>query len=92
MQEVEIPQTLDAPPLILIFDGYQFTVTMVGVMVGMLTGYLIVGSIIGLLIGSVFTKFADKYPDGYLLHLLYWHGVPVLGKGYPESFDREYRP
>ena len=91
-QEVEIPQTLDSPPLILIFDGHQFIAAMVGMMVGMVTGYLLAFSIAGLVIGSFFNRFTDKYADGYILHLLYWYGVPVLGKGYPESFDREYRP
>ena len=93
MQERQVPQTLDQPPIALFFNVNQLSAFLGGSMIGVMIGELLICSIIGAVVAIFINKFSDKMPRGYLRHLLYHHGVPVLtGKRMPHGLDREFRP
>jgi type IV conjugative transfer system protein TraL len=92
LHEIEIPQTLDAPPLVMIFDGTQFIVTMAGLFLGLITGWMFVGLAAGYLLGGFMTRFSQTKPNGFIRHRLYFMGVPIISPKYPHGLDREYRP
>lgn len=93
MNEIRIPQTLDAPPLALIFSASHLFSFIGFAIVGVVVGHPFILAGVGILVGSLFTRFSDKKPDGYLRHILYFHGLPILsGRSNPHGLDREMRP
>lgn len=93
MEPIQVPQTLDKTPLVLIFNASQIISFAGFTMVGFLIGQPFVLGAIGLVIGSYINKYQDKKPDGYLRHMLYYYGVPIMGgKHIPSGVDREFRP
>lgn len=93
MEEHRTPQTLDDPPLLLVFNAYQIFSFIGFTIVGVVIGHPFIAGGIGLFLGSFFNKFADKKPDGYLRHQAYFRGFPILsGRSVPHGLEREFRP
>lgn len=93
MEEHRIPQTLDDPPLALIFNASQLFSFIGFSAAGVVIDHPFIAGAIGIIFGSLFTKYADKKPDGYLRHLAYFSGFPIFsGRCYPSGLDREFRP
>lgn len=92
MQKRDIPQTLDDPPLALIFNGHQFIAFIAGAMIGVIVGHAILLALAGLFAGRFFTRYADKRADGFLRHAMYFHGIPVIrSRRAPSGLDRSLR-
>jgi len=92
VKQHEIPQTLDAPPLLLIFNAHQLIAFFGFTIVGVTINHPFIMAIFGLIVGSFFTRYADKKPTGFLRHLAYYYGVPTLtGRRTPNGWDREFR-
>lgn len=93
MEQHEIPQTLDAPPLALIFNASHLFCFIGFAVAGVIVGHPFIAGALGIIFGSFFNKFADSKPDGYLRHLLYYRGLPFLtGRSCPNGMEREFRP
>lgn len=92
MQEIEIPQTLDAPPLLMIFNAHQAMTLLSFALVGAVIEQMLICTIAGYFGGTLFTKFSDRKPAGFVRHTLYYIGLPVLSQRFPNGLDREYRP
>lgn len=93
MDEIRIPQTLDAPPLALIFNASQIFCFIGFAIVGVVIGSPFILGALGLLLGSFINKFSDKKPDGFLRHRGYFLGLPIMsGRSTPHGLDREFRP
>jgi conjugal transfer pilus assembly protein TraL len=93
MDEHRIPQTLDDPPLALIFNASQLFSFIGFTAAGVLISHPFIAGALGLVFGSLFTRYADKKPDGYLRHLAYFHGFPIFsGRCCPNGLEREFRP
>lgn len=92
MRDITIPQTLDDPPLAMIFNAYQFMSVIVAAMLGVLFGYILIWAIAGFFVGNFVLKYSEGRPPGFFLHQLYWLGVPLLGRQFPSGLDREFRP
>lgn len=93
MDEIRIPQTLDAPPLALIFNASQIFSFIAFTVVGVIIGHPFILAAIGLFFGSFINKFSDKKPDGYLRHRTYFMGLPIMsGRSTPHGLDRDFRP
>lgn len=93
MDEIRVPQTLDAPPLALVFNASQIFAFIGFTVVGVIIGSPFICGALGLFLGSFINKFSDKKPDGYLRHRSYFLGLPIMsGRGTPHGLDREFRP
>ncbi|RWR30557.1 hypothetical protein D2T29_12865 [Sinirhodobacter populi] len=93
VKEVRIPQTLDLPPLVLIFNASHLFSFVGFAMVGVVVGHAVIGGVLGLFFGSFINKYNDKKPDGYIRHMGYFFGFPVMaGKKYTNGLDRDLRP
>ncbi len=93
MQQHKIPQTLDAPTLALIFNASHLFSFIGFTIAGVIIGHPFYAGALGIAFGSLFTRYADKKPDGYLRHISYFLGAPVLsGRSYPNGVEREFRP
>lgn len=92
MQEIKVPQTLNDPPLAMIFNAYQLMTVLGFAMIGSIIDQLLIMTIVGWLAGTLFTRFSDKKPDGFLRHQMYYWGLPVLSPRFQNGLDREFRP
>lgn len=93
MDQHEIPQTLDAPTLALIFDASHLFCFFGCTFVGVIVGHPFIAGALGIILGSVFNRYANSKPDGYLRHLLYYRGLPLFsGRSWPNGLEREFRP
>ncbi len=93
MERHQIPQTLDAKPLALIFNATQIFTFFGFAIVGVAINHPFLAGAIGLIVGSFFTKYVDKRPDGFIRHMAYFYGLPVLrGRSGLNGLDREFRP
>lgn len=93
MDEHQIPQTLDAPPLALIFNASQLFSFIGFAILGVVIDHPFIAGGVGLIFGSFLTKYADKKPDGFLRHMTYFLGLPMLtGRSIPNGLDRDFRP
>lgn len=93
MEQHEIPQTLDAPPLLMVFNAHQLIAFFGFTILGVIINHPFLLAPIGLIFGSLFTRYADTKPNGFLRHYFYFYGVPTLtGRSFPNGLDREFRP
>lgn len=93
MEEHLIPQSLDAPPLALIFNASQLFSFIGFAVVGVVVDHPFIAGALGVVFGSFLNKYADKKPDGFLRHMSYYYGLPVItGRVYKNGLDREFRP
>ena len=93
MEEHQIPQTLDAPPLALIFNASQLFSFIGFAVVGVVIDHPFIAGAIGVVFGSFLNKYADKKPDSFLRHMSYFRGLPLMsGRCYPNGLEREFRP
>lgn len=92
MREVMLPQTLDDPPLVMIFDAAQFAMVVLGMMLGAIFGGLLLWVAGGWWLGGVLTRHAQVKPRGFLRHRLHFQGIPTMAPGYPHGLDRMLRP
>lgn len=92
MRHIEVPQTLDDPPLALIFDAHQLGIVIGAMALGILIEQMIPMIVIGIIASKLFTRYSEGRPNGFVRHALYWRGIPLLSPRYPHAFDREYRP
>lgn len=93
MKKQDISQSLDDPPIALIFNGHQFISFIVGAMLGVIFNHTVIFALIGLFAGRFYTRYADKRADGFLRHLMYFHGVPTItSRRVPNGLDRVFRP
>lgn len=92
MRQIDVPQTLDDPPIVLIFDAHQLGIVIGGMALGILVEQLIIMTIVGAVVSKIYTKYSDGKPAGFVRHALHFRGVPMLGRRYPHGLDREFRP
>ena len=78
MKRIPLPRHADMPQLILMWTIDEVVPFMVLFVIGILTDYVITCCLIGAGLTLAFRRFRDSKPDGFLLHYLYWHGLPVL--------------
>ena len=93
---LDIPTSIDDPPLLLLWPVDDLALIVLTLVVRILTGsprtlYQLL--ILGVLLVCLYTKFRERRPDGYALHLLYWHGLrPLRGRTTPNPFARRWLP
>lgn len=93
MEEITVPQTLDAPLLVLVFNASHLFSFIGFSIFGAVINHPFIAAAVGLIVGSFINKFQDKKPDGYLRHIAYYVGIPVMkGRCVPHGLDREFRP
>lgn len=72
---VYIPQGLDAPPQLLLWQLDELSPVLAGMIIGIAIEQLLICLFIGLLLVRFYRKLRDGRPDGYAIHLIYWTGI-----------------
>lgn len=89
----EIPGTLDEPPLVLIWSADEIAPFLLFVCLGMIIDQIIPAIAVGWLISYAYRKHRDRKPDGFVFHLLYTYGMPVVReRRFPNPFAKKWRP
>lgn len=93
MEPVKIPRRVDEPPHLLLWSADELLPMLIGLVVGVVIGKAFVCTVIGLIVTNIYRKFRDNHPDGYLMHLLYWVGLPITtSKLFKNPFIRRFFP
>lgn len=91
VKRIEIPQLVDAPLQILIWEIDELAPFFVMMMMGMVLERLFIFLILGYLAIKYYRRFRDGRPDGIMYHALYWSGViSPRGRTVRNSFERLY--
>ncbi len=62
-------------------------------MLGIITDMLTTMGLAGFAASWAYTRYSDGKPDGYLIHMAYWHGLASLkGRGYLNPYHRRILP
>ena len=91
MKPIRIPRRIDEPPHLLLWSADELAPMLLGLTIGMMIGKAFICFFVGFVISHFYKRFKDNYPDGYLLHLLYWGGLlmkktPSLKNPYIKRF------
>ena len=93
MRVLELPQTVDDPPYLLMWRVDDLMPVVAGFGLGMAFGELLVLASMGIAASYFYRRFRDGRPDGYVFHLLYWFGfVPARGRLAGNPFERVFLP
>lgn len=79
MKLVKIPERVDEPPSMLLWSMDELVPPILFFLAGMIlfdAGMKCM--LLGFVVSYIYRRFRDSKPDGYLLHMMYWHGVPMF--------------
>ena len=93
MKPVKIPRRVDEPQHLMMWSADELAPMLIGLVIGVVLGKAFICTVIGLVITNLYRKFRDNHPDGYLLHMLYWTGLPMTkSKTFKNPYIRRYFP
>lgn len=93
MKPIRIPKRVDEPPHLLLWSSDELAPLLAGLVFGVIVGNALIFTALGFLITHLFRKFKDNNPDGYLLHMLYWTGLPITkSKTFKNPFVKRFFP
>lgn len=93
MQPVEIPRRVDEPPHLLLWSMDEIAPLLIGLVAGVMLDKLLICMVSGIVLMKVYMKFRDNNPDGFMLHVIYWSGIPSLkSKLFINPFIRRLLP
>lgn len=91
--EMLLPRGVDDPPHILFWRSDDFAVFGACYCIGLLANQLTIFLILGFAATYWMRKYRDGQPEGFLRHLLWWHGLlPVKARGLLSPFHRQVLP
>lgn len=93
MKKVKIARRVDDPPHLLLWSADEIAPMLLGLVIGMIIGEAFICFMIGFVVTKLYSRFRDNHPDGFLLHLLYWSGIPVTkARSMRNPFIRRFIP
>mgnify|MGYP004545111067 CR=1 FL=1 len=93
MDAVSIPRHADEPPHLLLWSLDEIAPMLLGLTIGIFTAQALVCTLIGVVISRFYKRYRDNHPDGCLMHMIYWSGIPIVsGRHFPNPFIRLFKP
>lgn len=93
MSALRIPRSIDAPPMLLMWQVDDAAPFLLALVVGFFMGKVLVFSIVGLVASNLYMRFRDGRPDGFLWHALYSLGLmPTRAKTIRNPFQTQFFP
>lgn len=89
--QTRFPQYLDDPKPFLLWTVDELAPFGVWLGIGIVTGNLLLCLIASYVWILVWRRFRDNLPSGFLMHYLYWCGVPMKGRAWVNPFHKEVR-
>ncbi|KAA0574605.1 type IV conjugative transfer system protein TraL [Azospirillum sp. B21] len=77
---VRLPRTIDAPPIIFLWDIYEIAPPSVGMIAGVVTDEFLACTAIGFITSLLYRRFRDGRQEGWERHALYWIGCSLPTK------------
>ncbi|MBZ9574493.1 type IV conjugative transfer system protein TraL [Modicisalibacter sp. MOD 31.J] len=75
--DMELPRTIDEPPQLMLWSADELIPLMSCVGIGIITDHFMIMLFVGIVLWRVLRRYKDSRPDGYLLHMVYWTGLPI---------------
>lgn len=93
MKQTIIPQRIDEPPHILMWQLDELLPMLLGLVIGIFIGQALICSVLGYTVTHQYRKFRDNHPNGHLVHMLYYNGfLSFKGKTMVNTFVKKYFP
>jgi conjugal transfer pilus assembly protein TraL len=93
MNQVNIPVEIDSPHQVLLWELDEFISFMLFIIAGNLFGEFFLGCGIGWVVSHLYRRYKNTRPDGFLLHLIYWIGIPIGSeKTFINPYKKEFLP
>jgi len=91
MNQVEIPRYIDDPVHFMIWQSDEVAPIGLGIFFGVYLGSPLMYALVGVVFSHFYKKVRDSRPDGYVFHVMYWHGfIPSRSKSIPNPFVKKY--
>lgn len=90
-EQISFPQHLDSPRPFMIWTADEVIPFSVFLCVGVITRTLLICLILGSVGVILWRRVRDNTPDGFLLHYLYWVGIPMKGRSFVNPYHREIK-
>lgn len=90
MNDVEIPEFIDSLPQILYWELDEIAPALLLVGIGIISGTLTYMLIPIYLMTKFFSQFKQSRLDGYFHHLMYFWGLGMLNRRFPNSLIHEW--
>lgn len=78
-EPIKLPRTIDDPPEILLWSSDEMIPMLFCVCVGIFINHFFIMTFIGVILWRALRRYKNSRPNGFLMHILYWFGMP-LGK------------
>ncbi len=86
-----IVKYLDSLPQIFFWELDEFLVVFFLAGIGIFLEKLTLMLGIGIAVAYILSKFKATKIEGFFIHFLYWHGIPIINsKRLPDSFIKKY--
>ena len=92
MQPRTLPRHLDQPQRILIFQADELMPAVILFTIGIAMGHLGKFMLLGAASIWLMRRFRHTKPDGFVIHALYWYGLPVPFRTTLNPFLRRVLP
>jgi conjugal transfer pilus assembly protein TraL len=78
MEPLPFPHHADSKARLLIWTPDQVIPMACMFVVGVLTDTLTLSIVVGFVLSWAYTRYSEGKPDGFLVHVAYWHGLAPL--------------
>ncbi|MDT0618571.1 MAG: type IV conjugative transfer system protein TraL [Salinisphaeraceae bacterium] len=91
MKPIPTPHLIDEPQRFLLWSFDEAMPIIIFFLLGYMIQQVIICTAVGIVFSKLFRKYKDSRPEGYLIHLLNWHGIGV-DRGYSvgNPFRRDF--
>ena len=91
MKPMRMPRSLDEQLYVLFWSADELLPGLAIFILGVLINQKLICLVVALVITRIFRRVKEGTPDGFLLHLAYWHGfVAIRAYSLPNALIREY--
>lgn len=93
MQPIRFPVNVNDPWRLFFWTVDQVAVFSFCFLIGIATDYFVSAVLVGIVLANLFTRYRDSRPDGFVQHLLHWHGMSAFkGRSALNPFIRRIYP
>lgn len=94
MKALRMPRNLDDQMYVLFWTSDELFPGLFIFIVGVLVNQKLLCLLLALVVTKLFRQMKEGTPDGFLLHIGYWHGLISGRRAYsmPNAFVREFIP
>ena len=89
---LKLPRSVDDPPIMLIWSADELGAFFTCFIIGFMIQQVLIMAIIGYFFVRMIRRIQNTKPNGHLIHLMYWFGVPFTEtRTLPNPYERSFK-